>query len=264
METRQTRRNVLITGGGSGIGLGLAARYLKAGHRVLVTGRSAQRLGDVAARLPGLEIFTNDVATPPGREELAVHLRRTMPGLDTVISNAGIQRRVGIAADDAPWAEAQYEIDVLLAGPVHLSRLLVPQLLSNGRPGVYVNVTSGGAFVPQPFAPLYSAAKAALHSYTVNLRHALKDTTCRVVELIPPAVATRLAGPGHNHGADPEEFCDAVFPLLDGSHPTVGFGPTADLTARLAAEQRTFEEAATRFDVPIYRPSEDLVDSPVD
>ncbi|MEV8047522.1 SDR family NAD(P)-dependent oxidoreductase [Streptomyces griseoluteus] len=173
-----------------------------------------------------------------------------------MISNAGIQRRVGIAADDTPWAEAQHEIDVLLAGPVHLARLLTPHLLGHGRPSVYVNVTSGGAFLPQPFAPLYSAAKAALHSYTVNLRHALRATPCRVVELVPPAVATQLAGPGPNHGADPDEFCDTVFPLLDGSHPVVGYGPTAqpDFTGRVAAEHRAFEAASPRFDVPLYRP----------
>jgi uncharacterized oxidoreductase len=75
-----------------------------------------------------------------------------------------------------------------------------------------------------------------------------------VVELIPPAVATALAGPGH--GADPEEFCDTVFPLLDGLLPEVGFGPTAQpaFTDRLATEHRTFEAAATRFSVPFYRP----------
>jgi len=172
----------------------------------MITGRAPRKLAAIAEALPGLETFTNDIANPEGREQLTAHLRQAMPGLDTVISNAGIQRRVGIAVDDAPWAEAQNEIDILLAGPVHLSRLLVPQLLEHGRPSIYVNVTSGGAFLPQPFAPLYSAAKAALHSYTVNLRHALRETSCRVVELIPPAVATQLAGPGHNHGADPEDL----------------------------------------------------------
>lgn len=221
---------------------------------VLATGRDLKKLSAAAEALPGLETFVNDIASPRGRAELAAHTSRVMPDLDVVISNAGIQRRVGIAVDDAPWAEAQNEIDILFAGPVHLSRLLVPQLLRHGRPSVYVNVTSGGAFLPQPFAPLYSAAKAAVHSYTVNLRHALRATPCRVVELIPPAVATQLAGPGRNHGADPDEFCDAVYPRLDGSHASVGFGPTAqpDFIERLAGEHRAFEAASTRFDVPLY------------
>lgn len=220
----------------------------------MITGRSASRLAS-AAEQTGAGTFVNDISSPDDRKRLADHVTHAMPELDVVINNAGIQRRVGIADDVTPWAEAQNEIDILLAGPVHLGQLLVPHLLQHGRPSVLVNVTSGGAYIPQPFAPLYSAAKAALHSYTMNLRHALQTTPCRVVELIPPAVATALAGPGHNHGADPEEFCDTVYPLLDGSLPEVGFGPTtqAAFTDRLAAEHRTFEAAVTRFSVPIYR-----------
>ncbi|MCA1221015.1 SDR family NAD(P)-dependent oxidoreductase [Streptomyces sp. 8L] len=252
--TTRDRRTVLITGGGSGIGLGLAERHLAAGDRVMITGRNPERLAAVAGQMLGIETFTNDIGTPRGRQELAHHIQRTMPYLDLLINNAGIQRRVGIASDHSPWEEAQYEIDILFAAPVHLGRLLIPHMLAHGRPGVLVNVTSGGAFFPQPFAPLYSAAKAALHNYTVNLRHALKATPLRVVELIPPAVATELAGPGRTHGADPDEFCDAVFPLLDGSHPEVGFGPTAtdDFTERRAAEQRTFDTVSHRFDVPMF------------
>ena len=235
---------MLITGGSSGIGLGLAERFLAAGHRVMVTGRRRDRL----AALPGLETFTNDVADPQERRRLADHVRQTMPELDTLINNAGIQRRVSIAADRAPWAEAQNEIDILFAAPVHLGQLLLPLMLAHGRSGVLVNVTSGGAFIPQPFAPLYSAAKAAVHSYTVNLRHALRDTPIRVVELIPPAVATGLAGPGQAHGADLDDFCDTVFPRLDGTQAEVGFGPTAtpDFAERLAAEQRTFQAMSGR------------------
>ncbi|MFI6347366.1 SDR family NAD(P)-dependent oxidoreductase [Streptomyces sp. NPDC050560] len=252
----QHKRAVLITGGSSGIGLGLAERHLAAGHRVLITGRSPDRLAAAADRLPGVETLTNDIATAEGRQQLADHVGRAMPELDVLVNNAGIQRRVAIAADRCPWAEAQHELDILLAAPIHLGRLLVPLMLAHGRPGVLVNVTSGGAFVPQPFAPLYSAAKAALHSYTVNLRHALEATRVRVVELVPPAVATPLAGPGPAHGADPDEFCDAVFPLLDGARAEVGFGPTAtpEFTAQRAIEHRTFTAMSDRFPVPVYLP----------
>jgi uncharacterized oxidoreductase len=243
----ETTRSVLITGGSSGIGLGLAARYLAAGARVIVTGRRADRL---AAVPPGLETLAGDISDPADRERLAAEVARTMPELDVLINNAGIQRRVGIATDHDPWAASQAEIDTLLGGPVHLSRLLAPVLLGHGRPSVLVNVTSGGAFVPQPFAPLYSAAKAALHSWTVNLRYALATTPCRVVELIPPAVATSMSA----HGADPDAFCDEVFPLLDGTHPEVGYGPTATaaFTSRATAERQMFETLAPRFEVTRY------------
>lgn len=252
--TTHTTHSVLVTGGSAGIGLGLATRYLRAGHRVLVTGRDAGRLAAVADREPGVETFAGDLADPAERERLAEHVRRVMPELDVLVNNAGIQRRVGIAADDAPWPAVQNEIDVLLSAPVHLTRLLVPAMLEHGRPSLVVDVSSGGAFVPQTFAPVYSAAKAAVHSYTVTLREALAGTSCRVVELIPPAVATGLAGPGATHGADPDEFCDTVFPLLDGTRPEVGFGPTAEpgITGRIDAERRAFATSAARAGVPAY------------
>ena len=126
---------VLVTGGSAGIGLGLARRHLAAGHRVLVTGRTPGRLAAAADLLPGLETFVNDIATPEGRLLLAEHVRRTMPDLDVLINNAGVQRRVGIAEDRSTWAEAQEEIDVLFAAPVHLGRLLVPLMLAHGRRG---------------------------------------------------------------------------------------------------------------------------------
>jgi uncharacterized oxidoreductase len=247
--------NVLVTGGSQGIGLGLAARYLRAGHQVLITGRSAARLHRAAAANPGLLTYPNDIGRPEERERLADHLRATMPDLDTVINSAGIQRRVPLAADHASWAERQAEIDILLAGPVHLNHLLIPTMLHHGRRSMIVNVTSGGAFVPQPFAPLYSACKAALHSYTVNLRHALADTPCRVVELIPPAVATGLAGPGDTHGAPLDDFCDTVFPALSsGADEVIGYGMTDSpaFRTRMQAATATFEQLATRFPIEAY------------
>lgn len=174
---------VLITGGSDGIGLGLASRLLNAGSTVLVTGRSHEKLEYAAEAFPGLITFVNDIGLAEERERLANHVRETLPGVNVVINNAGIQRRVSLADDHAPWAERQAEIDILLSAPVHLNHLLIPTILEHGKPGVIANVTSGGAYIPQPFAPLYSACKAALHSYTVNLRFSLAGTPCKVLEI---------------------------------------------------------------------------------
>jgi uncharacterized oxidoreductase len=217
-------------GGSQGIGLGLAARYRAAGHPVLITGRNPDRLERAAAEHPGLLVYRNDAGRPAEREKLAAHVRATLPGLDVLINNAGIQRRIPLLEDHAPWPDRQAEIDLLLAAPIHLTDLLLPVLLEGGRRSLIVNVTSGGAFRPQPFAPVYSACKAALHSYTENLRSALAQTSCRVVELIPPAVATELAGPGNAHGAPLDDFCDTVFPaLLDQNQTHIGYGATRGL-----------------------------------
>jgi len=246
-----TIKTVVITGGTSGIGLGLATRFQRRGDVVLVTGRSAERLAEVAGKLPGVLTFDGDLSHHEDRERLGAHISDVLPGVDVLINNAGIQRRVEIAADTATWGERESEIDLLLSAPIHLASLVTPLQLAHGRPSQIVNVTSGGAFIPQPFAPTYSAAKAALHSYTMNLRWALAETNIRVTELIPPAVATELAGPGNTHGANVDEFCDAVFPGILAALDEVGYGPTAsqEFIAALAKEHATFEAMAGRFEI---------------
>ena len=247
--------NVLVTGGSEGIGLGLAKRFLAAGATVLVTGRNASKLEKAAKENPGLKTFVNDIGLPKERERLAAYLSETMPNLNVVINNAGIQRRIALAEDNAPWQERQAEIDVLLSGPVHLNHLLIPRLLKHGEPSLIANVTSGGAYVPQPFAPIYSACKAALHSYTMNLRFALAGTNCKIVEIIPPAVKTALAGPGAAHGAPLDEFCDATFAALtEGNSLEIGFGPTSSppVQERLAIDRKLFEGFSGRFPVKTY------------
>jgi uncharacterized oxidoreductase len=222
---------------------------------VLVTGRSRAKLERAAQDLPALRIFESDVSDAAQREALAKHVRDAMPTLNVLINNAGIQRRVSLASETAEWGERQREMDTLLAGPVHLNHLLVPLLLSQPGESLVVNVTSGGAFVPQVFAPLYSACKAAIHSYTVTLRHALANTPCRVVELIPPRVQTALGDTAAaNLGAPLDPFCDAVFAeLVKGESSEIGYGTTAGI-ARISRQELDahFERMSAHFEVARY------------
>jgi len=246
---------VLITGGSDGIGRALAARFVAAGARVLVTGRSREKLERAASEISGLETFVNDIGIAAERERLAQNIRDAMPDLNILINNAGIQRRVSLAADTSPWSERQAEIDTLLSAPVHLNHLLVPLILAHGGRGVIGNVTSGGAYIPQPFAPVYSACKAALHSYTMNLRFALAGTSCKVVEIIPPAIRTALAGPGATHGASLDDFSDSIFAaLLDEDAVEIGYGATAGpaVEERLKLDHKLFEAFSGRFPVKTY------------
>ena len=245
---------VLITGGTQGIGLGLAQRFLAAGSSVVITGRNAERIEQLTQSSPGLHGWVSDISRPEGRESLAARIEIEFPSLNVLINNAGIQRRVALAADSALWPEKQHEIDTLLSGPIHLSSILLPLMLKHAKPGVIVNVTSGGAFIPQVFAPVYSACKAALHSYTVTLRHALQETPLRVVELIPPAIRTGLAGPGATHGAPLDEFCDTVFPELFGDSDTIGFATTgtSEFKQLIDAPKYLFAASAARFPTQTY------------
>ena len=245
-------KQILITGGSSGIGLGLAERFLKDGARVIITGRDPEKL---AAVHPGLETFVNDISQIQQREALAIHIDKTMPGIDMLINNAGIQRRVALADDQALWPDRQNEIDILLAAPVHLNHLLLPLLLQESKTSTIVNVTSGGAYIPQVFAPLYSACKAALHHYTMSLRYSLQNTTCKVTELIPPAVQTGLAGSGNNHGVPLKEFCDAIYgALITGKQSEIGYAQTPGLIPQISgkAVAELFEMSAARYPVKMY------------
>ncbi|WP_222126954.1 SDR family NAD(P)-dependent oxidoreductase [Curtobacterium pusillum] len=245
-----TERVVLITGGTSGIGRGLAERYVATGATVVVSGRDQRRLDATVAVLPGAVGIAGDLSTPTDRERLADAVRERFGRLDVLVLNAGIQRRVAWAEDHAPWSERQQEIDLLLSAPVHLTALL-GDLVRAAPAGQIVVVTSGGAVVPQPFAPVYSAAKAAVRSWTTTLRAAHRGTVTQVTELLPPAVATGLAGPGAAHGADLDAFCDAVFPRLEAREDEVGYGLTDSLAFRavLDAARERFTAAEGRFPV---------------
>ena len=84
---------VLITGGASGIGLGLAARFLKAGSDVLVCGRREDKLREAREKYPALHTHACDVSTERGRAALADWVIREFPALNILVNNAGIQLR---------------------------------------------------------------------------------------------------------------------------------------------------------------------------
>ncbi len=214
---------VLITGGGSGIGLALAARFLAAGSEVIACGRRADKLAEARARLPRLVTHVADVEYEAGREALHAWATREHPRLNVLINNAGIQRYPRLAEPE-PWAETRRELAINLEAPLHLTALFIPHLLRQPRPAI-VNVTSGLAFVPIAKAPVYSATKAALRSYTQSLRHQLAATPIRVIELIPPAVDTDLGGPGlHTFGVKLDVFLDDVLPRIARGELEVAHG----------------------------------------
>ncbi len=187
---RFERRTVLITGGTSGIGLELAQQLVARGNTVIVTGRDAGRLEAAARAVPGLHGLRSDVADAGAIEELYRGVVAAFPGLDTLINNAGIMRNLNLNAPRG-LDDVTREIDINLSGPVRMVQQFLPHLKT--RPdALIVNVSSGLAFVPLPLAPVYSATKAALHSFSLSLRVQLAGTSVRVVELAPPGVETPL------------------------------------------------------------------------
>jgi uncharacterized oxidoreductase len=216
---------VLVTGGASGIGLALAGRFVAAGSNVIVCGRRAEKLAEAKELLPHVKTLVCDLSKASERSALAAWVVREHPRLNVLVNNAGIQRYPNLAqATDADWSETQEEIAINFEAPVHLSALFIPHLRQQARPAI-LNVTSGLSFAPLARAPIYSATKAALHSFTLSLRHQLKNTPIRVVELIPPAVDTDLGGPGlHTYGMKIEEFITAAMPRIEAGDLEVSYG----------------------------------------
>jgi uncharacterized oxidoreductase len=213
---------VLVTGGASGIGLALAQRFAREGSTVIVCGRREEKLAEARAKHPDLKTFACDLSTEEERERLVAWVTRELPRLNVLVNNAGIQRRVRIPEDT--WSAAHEEIATNFEAPVRLCTLLLPHLLRQERSAI-LNLSSGLAFSPIASAPVYCATKAAIHSFTLSLRHQLAGTRVEVIEIIPPAVDTDLGGPGlHTFGVAVEEFADAVTAGLRRGDPEIAYG----------------------------------------
>jgi len=218
-----TGNTILITGGATGIGLTFAERFLKSGNTVIVCGRRNDALLSAQGKFPELKTRVCDVSDVKERESLVQWAVSEFPRVNVLINNAGIQRRVRVT-EKIQWEETAKEIAINLSAPIHLASLFIPHLTHSKNPAI-INVTSGLAFVPIAGVPVYCATKAALHSYTLSLRHQLSETPIRVIEIIPPAVNTDLGGPGlHTFGVPANEFADAVFERLQKGDLEIAYG----------------------------------------
>lgn len=187
MELHQKR--IVVTGGGSGIGLAMALALAAEGAHVVITGRGEAKLAEAAAQHANISPYVCDVTD----EAAVVALREAMDaagGTDVLVNNAGVMHRFD-ATQGFPLEKQLQEIDIDVSGPVRLVHHFLPGMLQ--RESVIVNVSSGLAYVPYAAAPVYSASKAFLHSYTQGLRAQLAGTSVRVVELLPPVVDTEMA-----------------------------------------------------------------------
>lgn len=223
---RLDRNTVLITGGGSGIGLALAERFLTAGSNVIICGRRARKLEEARSQHPALHTRVCDLADPAARVALVEWITREFPSVNVLINNAGIQRRDFNVAQPKPesWDRTHEELAINMEAPIHLTELFTPHLQKQPQPAI-INVTSGLAFVPIAAMPLYCATKAALRSFTLSLRHQLAPVGIKVIEIIPPAVNTDLGGPGlHTFGAPLNEFADNVVARLGQGELEIAYG----------------------------------------
>lgn len=186
-----TGSTILITGGGSGIGRGLAEALHALGNQVVIAGRRQKALDATTAANPGMKSLTLDIENPAAIRAFAARIAADYPALNVLVNNAGIMRAEKLLAQQPDLADAEAIVTTNLLGPIRLTAALLPHLQKQPHATI-INVSSGLAFLPLVITPTYCATKAALHSYTLSLRYQLKDTTTEVVELVPPYVATDL------------------------------------------------------------------------
>ncbi len=211
---RTTGNTILITGGGSGIGRGLAEAFHGLGNHVIIAGRRKQTLDQTTAANPGMTSLTLDIEDRTNIRSFAAEVTARYPALNVLINNAGIMRREKLQSQPEDLADAEAIVATNLLGPIRLTAALLP-LLQKQPYSAIMNVSSGLAFVPIAPTPTYCATKGAIHSYTQSLRYQLRKSSTEVLELIPPYVATDLMDGASDPRAMPlDKFIAEVMEIL--------------------------------------------------
>lgn len=181
---------ILITGGATGIGFSLAKSFVNADNEVIICGRRENKLQEAKRKLPKLHIRVCDLTKPDERESLFNWVSSNFKNINILVNNAGIQRMIDLKKGPAELS-GEDEIDINLKAPIYLSALFIP-VLSKQKEAAIVNISSGLGFVPIASMPIYCATKAAIHLFSISLRHQLKNTSIKVFEIIPPTTDSEL------------------------------------------------------------------------
>ena len=198
---RLTGNTIFITGGGSGIGRGMAEALHKRGNQIIISGRRKARLAEVTKANPGMQSIELNVEDPASIAAVAKELVTKFPTLNVLFNNAGIMHidNLSGSVDDAM---AIATITTNLLGPIRMTSALIEHLKKQ-KTAVILNTSSVLGFVPLAMSGVYSATKAAMHSYTQSLRYRLQGTSIKVQEIAPPWVQTDLLNSNNEPRAMP-------------------------------------------------------------
>ena len=189
-----TDNTILITGGGTGIGRGLAEALHKSGNHVIIAGRRLDVLENTVAANPGMRLLALDVENARDIERFTDEVKSEFPSLNVLINNAGIMKNEDLAVGAQDLAAAEQTVGINILGTLRVTAALLPLLLGQSKSTI-ITVSSGLAFLPIYPNPSYCASKAFIHSWTQSLRYQLRNKNVEVLEIVPPYVQTELMGP---------------------------------------------------------------------
>lgn len=224
---------ILITGGAMGIGFALAEAFSGLGNNVIICGRRQDRLDEAKQKLPNIHIKKCDISKKEDQKMLFEWINSEFKDLSILINNAGIQRPIDFRKGTEDLLKNEDEIDINLKAQMYLSAYFIP-MLSKQKEAAIVNVSSGLGFSPMANYPIYSATKAAIHSFTISLRHQLKDTSIKVFELVPPLVYDTELHDGKmlektEFSSSTIEVAEAVVKGLESNEYEITIGMTKNL-----------------------------------
>jgi len=230
-----SNNKILITGGATGIGLGLTERFIQENNTVIICGRRELVLKEVAEKFPALITKVCDLANENDRVELYNWIAENHSDLNVLVNNAGIQNWMNVT-DSNFYEKANDEITTNVLAPIHLIRLFTNLKTLD----TIINVTSGLAFIPLSKAPVYCATKAFMRSFTLSLRHLLKLKNIEVIEMIPPALNTDLGAKGlHDGQPEVSDFIASAFKQMKEGITELTFGTSE---ARAKANKESISE----------------------
>ncbi len=241
---------ILITGGGTGIGLALARAFLERSNKVLISGRRESKLIEAKAANPALLFKVCDISNPIDRKALADWA--IAEGVNILINDAGMQRQIDLTKGISELEAGDNEIRINFEGTVYLTSLLIPHLVTQKNAAIF-NVSSGLGFVPMAIMPIYCATKSAIHTYTVCLRHQLQPTGVKVFEIVPPTVDTELdrgarAKRGQtNRGISATQVAEEVLRGMSEDKLEIAVGMSGNL---IAGSRTHFDEIFQRMNGP--------------
>ncbi|MBS1688379.1 MAG: SDR family NAD(P)-dependent oxidoreductase [Bacteroidetes bacterium] len=226
---KTSNNTVLIIGGSAGIGYEIAKQFVSLGNKVIITGRSEERLQQAAASLGNVRAIKSDVTDAEHVKQLVARLENEFPELNIVINNAATAFLYTPGNNEEVFEKASEEMFANYLSVVRLNEYLLPAFKQK-KDAAIVNVSSIVALAPSKRMPGYAASKAALHSYSQTLRLSLQDSSVKVFELMPPLVNTQFSeGIGGINGIAPAVVADELLKAMEADNYEIHVGTTADI-----------------------------------